>query len=98
MRTLGSDPGDKEEFLHNLKMRLTAISGYAQLLERQINESEHATERQRDYMARLRRLINDLSQTIHEHNTDERAQKDEQSRQDDGNGPSSPCNSECLSN
>lgn len=95
---MGNEPDDQQKFIHNLKIRLTAISGYAQLLERQIYESAHSTERQIDYITRLRQVIDELSNTIQEHSNDKHAQRERQSCSDDGNGSSSPSNSEFLSN
>jgi signal transduction histidine kinase len=94
---LGQEPRDNATFIHDLKVRLTAISGYAQLLERQINESEYATEQQREYLARLRRVIDDLSRTIREHEAETRTQRSSRPDSGNGEGSSEPCNSGYMS-
>lgn len=95
---LGREPDNNAVFIHDLKIRLTAISGYAQLLERQIYESQHATEKQRAYVARLRRAIEDLARTIREHDAGRQTQQDEQVNSDDENGSANRSNSDCMLN
>lgn len=97
-QVLGREADGNTVFIHDLKLRLTAISGYAQLLERQIYQSELATDRQREYIARLRRVIDDLAQTIQEHDGDKSDESDEHDQQADENGSSRRRNSDCMSN
>jgi signal transduction histidine kinase len=95
-QALGRESDDNTVFIHDLKLRLTAISGYAQLLERQIQQSEHATDRQREYIVRLRRVIDDLALTIREHEAEQKS-RSEQENPGNGNGSTRRRNSDCMS-
>lgn len=93
---MGREPENEAVFIHSLKIRLTTISGYAQLLERHVMQSDHATEKQRAYIVRLGDAIEELSRTIGEHEADRRNEADEGSDGDVENGSSNSCSSGCM--
>lgn len=63
------DADERARFIHDLKIRLTAISGYAQMVERQAALDRGTSLKQRIYISKLRRLINDLIVEIIEKET-----------------------------
>jgi hypothetical protein len=66
------DADERASLIHDLNMRLTAISGYAQMVERQAMRDGNASFKQRVYISKLRRLINDLALAIHEYEQETR--------------------------
>jgi signal transduction histidine kinase len=66
------DADERASIIHDLKIRLTSIAGYAQMVERQAVREGNASFKQRMYISKLRRLINDLAVAIHEYEQETR--------------------------
>jgi hypothetical protein len=76
-------------FVQNAKVRLTAISGYIQMLEREVNESQISSEKQRKYVAKLRHLTDELVREIQQYEFDyPDKRKSEASADSDGSSDS----------
>lgn len=54
-------------FIHHLKVRLTAISGYTQMLEQEVNGCESSSAKQRTYVKNLRRITDELVRDVAKH-------------------------------
>lgn len=51
-------------FVHHLKVKLTAISGYTQMLEQEVGDCATSSEKQRIYVTNLRRITDELVRDI----------------------------------
>lgn len=80
------DADKRARFIHELKIKLTAISGYAQMVERQATLDGGSSLKQRIYISRLRRLINELILEIIQHES----ATSSKGSPDDANGDDEP--------